>query len=103
MSINSKLPKEQLIEMYRKMLRIRKFELKVTELFLKGHISGTIHQYHGEEAVAVGVISNLNRDDKIMLTHRPHGQSITKGLDPKKAMAEILGRADGCTKGKGGS
>ncbi|MBA7523071.1 Acetoin:2,6-dichlorophenolindophenol oxidoreductase subunit alpha [subsurface metagenome] len=98
-----KLPKEQLVEMYRKMVRIRKFELKLNELFLRGLIPGTIHLCHGQEAVAVGTVSCLNKRDKIMLTHRPHGAAIAKGLDPKKMMAEILGKSDGCTKGKGGS
>ena len=98
-----KLPKEQLVEMYRKMVRIRKFELKISELFLRGLVPGTIHLCHGQEAVAVGAVSCLNKQDKIMLTHRPHGAAIAKGLDPKKMMAEILGKLDGCTKGKGGS
>ncbi len=89
--------------MYRKMVRIRKFELKVNELFLKGLIPGTIHLSHGQEAVAVGAISPLEKKDKVMLTHRPHGHALAKGIEPKFLMAEILGKEGGCCRGKGGS
>lgn len=97
------VPKEQLVEMYRKMIRIRKFELEVSNVFLKGYIPGTIHLYNGEEAVAVGAISCLRKDDVVLLTHRPHGHAIAKGMESKKLMAEIVGRVGGCTRGKGGS
>jgi len=99
----NKLSKSLLIEMYRKIVRIRAFEAKVTQLFLRGLVPGTIHLSTGQEAVAVGATSCLRPTDRVMLTHRPHGQALAKGMDPKKLLAEILGRADGCCHGKGGS
>jgi len=95
--------RDNLIEMYRMMVRIRKFELKVNELFLKGLIPGTIHLSHGQEAVAVGAVSCLRKSDIILTTHRPHGHALAKGMDPRKLMAEILGKKSGCCMGKGGS
>ena len=89
--------------MYRKMLEIRFFEEKVFELYAQNLVPGTIHLYAGEEAVAVGVCSNLRRDDYITSTHRGHGHCIAKGADLKRTMAEILGKKTGYCKGKGGS
>lgn len=99
----SAINKDTLVEMYRMMVRIRKFELKVNELFLKGLIPGTIHLSHGQEAVAVGAISCLSKNDRILTTHRPHGHALAKGMDPRRLMAEILGKKSGCCMGKGGS
>lgn len=90
-------------QMYRTMVRIRLFEKKVNELFLKGLVPGTIHLYAGEEAVAVGVCSALDSTDIILGTHRPHGHALAKGIDPNNIMAEILGKTGGCCKGRGGS
>ena len=89
--------------MYRDMVRIRKFEEKVYLLFLEGKVFGTIHQYQGQEAVAVGVCSALRREDCITSTHRPHGHCIAKGVPLNRMMAELFARADGCCKAKGGS
>ncbi len=91
------------MQMYRDMVRIRKFEEKVYLLFLEGKVLGTIHQYQGQEAVAVGVCSALRRDDCITSTHRPHGHCIAKGVALDSMMAELFGRATGCCKAKGGS
>jgi TPP-dependent pyruvate/acetoin dehydrogenase alpha subunit len=101
--MRDKLPKLLLLELYRKMVRIRAFEAKVTQLFLKGLVPGTIHLSTGQEAVAVGATGCLRLTDRVMLTHRPHGQALAKGMDPKRLLAEILGREDGCCRGKGGS
>lgn len=95
--------KEFLLGLYRKMVLIRKFEERVKFLFLEGIMPGTIHQYQGQEACAVGVCATLNADDVITSTHRPHGHCIAKGLSIKEMMAELFGRTTGCCKGKGGS
>jgi len=84
-----KLEKEKLLEMYEKMLRIRRFEMKVEELHIQGILPGLKHLYIGEEAVAVGVISTLRKDDYIASTHRGHGHCIAKGGDIKKMIAEL--------------
>ena len=95
--------KEQLTYMYRKMLEIRFFEEKVYELYGQNLVPGTIHLYAGEEAVAVGVCTNLRNDDYLISTHRGHGHCIAKGARLDKTMAEILGKETGYCKGKGGS
>jgi len=101
--LNLDLSREKLIEMLRKMIEIRFFEEKVFELYAQNLVPGTIHLYAGEEAVAVGVCSNLRKDDYITSTHRGHGHCIAKGADLKRTMAEILGKKSGYCKGKGGS
>jgi len=93
----------QLLEMYRTMLTIRKFDLRAVEEFHAGNIPGGVHAYIGQEAVAVGVCAALRRDDKIVSTHRGHGHTIAKGADIKRMMAELFGRIDGYCHGKGGS
>ncbi|UCC34074.1 MAG: thiamine pyrophosphate-dependent dehydrogenase E1 component subunit alpha, partial [Candidatus Bathyarchaeota archaeon] len=92
-----------MIEMYRKLTEIRLFEEKVFELYGQNLVPGTIHLYTGEEAVAVGVVANLRKDDYILSTHRGHGHCIAKGSRLDRTMAEILGRRTGYCKGKGGS
>src|SRR6056297_1153047 len=103
MPASKKLSAEQLVEMYDTMLTIRAFEEKVAYFFSRGMIHGTTHLYIGEEATAVGVISNLTDKDLITSTHRGHGHTIAKGIDINKMMAELLGKEDGYCKGKGGS
>lgn len=99
----SGFPKDLLERFYTTMYRIRCFENKVEEKFLAGEIPGFVHLYIGEEAIATGVIANLNRKDYIQSTHRGHGHTIAKGADLKRMMAEIFGKKEGCCKGKGGS
>lgn len=82
---------------------IRRFEEKVVELFQKGLIRGATHVYLGEEAIAVGACGAISEDDLITSTHRGHGHVIAKGLDVKRMMAELLGKATGYCNGKGGS
>ena len=71
-----------LLEMYRRMVRIRHFELSAIDLFKRGEVKGTIHPYIGQEASAVGVCMALRQDDLISGTHRSHGHNIAKGADP---------------------
>jgi pyruvate dehydrogenase E1 component alpha subunit len=97
------LTTEMLLGMYRTMLRIRLFEERVDELMMKGLIHGTTHLYVGMEAVATGVCSALQPRDCITSNHRGHGHCIAKGADLKRMMAELLGKATGYCKGKGGS
>ncbi len=93
----------RLVGMYERMLTIRKFEEKAIALYEQGHIRGNVHPCIGQEAVSVGVCVNLRRDDYMTSTHRGHGNCLAKGADPKRMMAELLGRAAGYCKGKGGS
>jgi len=97
------LEKTKLLEMYRRMLDIRYFEEKVFELYGQNLVPGTIHLYTGQEAIAVGVCTNLRDDDYITSTHRGHGHCIAKGAQLDRVMAEILGKKTGYCKGKGGS
>ena len=94
---------EFLLGLYRRMLLIRHFEERVKFLFLEGVMPGTIHQYQGEEACAVGVCAALHEDDVITSTHRPHGHALAKGVSVQAMMAELFGKVTGCCKGKGGS
>ena len=97
------LKDEEIIEMYRKMLTIRRFEERAIKEFHDGTLIGFIHSYIGQEAIAVGVCSNLRTDDRIVSNHRGHGHCIAKGADMKRMMAEIFGKKTGYCKGKGGS
>lgn len=92
-----------LMDIFRSMMLIREFELKVNRLFLQGKLPGTIHLSHGQEATAVGVCTSLASDDFIAITHRGHGQALAKGVSPNALMAELFGKATGCCGGKGGS
>ena len=97
------LTHEELIKLYSTMATIRRFEeTALYEVGARG-ISGAVHSSAGEEAGATGLITQLRPDDYIASTHRGHGHSIAKGVDPKRMMAEIIGRTTGTNKGKGGS
>src|SRR5437764_14645261 len=85
------------------MLLIRRFEEKAAEAYALGKIGGFLHLYIGEEAVAVGATSVLRPDDYAISAYREHGHCLAKGSDPKRVMAELHGRRDGLSKGKGGS
>jgi TPP-dependent pyruvate/acetoin dehydrogenase alpha subunit len=95
--------KTELVEMLRKMIMIRAFDLLAIELRKAKRIYGALHPYVGEEAVAVGVCAALRPSDRITSTHRGHGHCIAKGADINRMMAELFGRVDGYCKGKGGS
>ena len=98
-----KMEKEQARWIYKTMNEIRFFQEKVHKIFSDGRIPGFVHLYVGEEAVATGVMSQLNDDDYITSTHRGHGHAIAKGCDLNGMMAEIMGKRDGLGHGKGGS
>ncbi len=97
------LSKKQQIDLFNTMLTIRRFEERLYEEFYAGSITGFVHSYIGEEAVATGVIAHLKKEDRIVSHHRGHGHCIAKGADMKRMMAEIYGRKTGYCKGKGGS
>src|SRR5437867_1097879 len=97
------LSKNRLIDMYRQMVLIRKFEDRAAGFYREGKIGGFLHLYIGEEAVGVGAIAALEPQDYIITHYRDHGQAIARGLDPKRLMAELLGRSTGVSEGKGGS
>ena len=87
----------------RTMLRIRRFEERCAELYGEGKIRGFLHLYIGEEAVAVGVMEALSAEDTILATYREHGQALARGLPMGAVMAEMFGKVEGCSRGRGGS
>jgi pyruvate dehydrogenase E1 component alpha subunit len=95
--------RSELLELYRGMLTIRRFEERLEQLVSRGALAGVVHLYIGQEATAVGVCSTLRPDDVITSTHRGHGHLIAKGADVRRMMAELFGKATGQCKGKGGS
>jgi TPP-dependent pyruvate/acetoin dehydrogenase alpha subunit len=91
------------VEILRRMLLSREFDSRLANLYTRGLIRGSSHPAIGQEAVAVGACAALRADDYITSTHRGHGHAIAKGADPRRMMAELLGRVDGYCRGKGGS
>ncbi len=90
-------------DLLEKMLLIRRFEEKAAELYAMGKIGGFCHLYIGQEAVGVGAVSVLAPEDYIFCSYREHAQALARGMDPGAIMAELCGKATGCSKGKGGS
>jgi pyruvate dehydrogenase E1 component alpha subunit len=95
--------RELLINLLYQMILIRRFEEKCAESYSLGKIGGFCHLYIGQEAVAVGAISALRPDDYVLTSYREHGHAIAKGMSPDEVMAELYGKAGGCSAGKGGS
>lgn len=93
----------ELVELYRRMLLIREAETRCGALFAEGVIPGFIHLSDGQEAVSVGVMASLRPDDTISSTHRGHGHALAKGLSLDGFFRELMGKADGACKGRGGS
>ncbi|MBI4640962.1 MAG: pyruvate dehydrogenase (acetyl-transferring) E1 component subunit alpha [Candidatus Tectomicrobia bacterium] len=98
-----RLLKKEMIDLYYKMLLIRRFEEKAAEMYTLGKIGGFCHLYIGQEAVAVGAISPLREDDYVISSYREHGHCLAKGSDPKRVMAELFAKETGICKGLGGS
>ena len=99
----SNYSKEQLLDFYRQMVKVREFELRAINERRAGLIPGFIHSCVGQEATAVGACAALNQDDVITSTHRGHGHLVAKGGEPKFMMAELAARSTGYCGGKGGS
>ncbi len=91
------------LALLRSMLLQRRFEERTAEAYALGRIGGFCHLYIGQEAVSTGTISVLRADDYIITTYRDHGQALARGMSPRSVMAELFGKIDGCSRGKGGS
>jgi pyruvate dehydrogenase E1 component alpha subunit len=100
---SSRLDAELARRLMGQMLLLRRFEEKAAEMYALGKIGGFLHLYIGQEAVAVGATSAIRPDDYAIASYREHGQCLAKGSDPRRIMAELFGRRDGLSKGKGGS
>ncbi len=97
------LDRETLVALYYQMLLVRRFEEKSAESYSMGKIGGFCHLYIGQEAVAIGAISAVRKDDYVLTSYREHAHALAKGMTPESVMAELYGKATGCSKGKGGS
>ena len=95
--------REHGLELLRDMIRIRRFEERCAQLYGQGKIRGFLHLYSGEEAVAVGALRALRPEDALVATYREHGQALVRGIPARAVMAEMYGKATGCSRGRGGS
>jgi pyruvate dehydrogenase E1 component alpha subunit len=102
-TVTPALQPDQVLARLRTMLLIRNFEEKAAELYSAGKIRGFLHLYIGEEAVAAGVMPVLSAEDNVVATYREHGQALARGVAPGAIMAEMFGRTNGCSRGRGGS
>jgi pyruvate dehydrogenase E1 component alpha subunit len=101
--VNAALSAGERVELYRRMVRIRRFEERSLRAYQAKKIGGFLHLYIGQEAVAVGCCSLMGGDDHVITAYRDHGHAIAVGMDTKPLMAELYGKVTGCSKGKGGS
>jgi pyruvate dehydrogenase E1 component alpha subunit len=97
------LSRQHLLDLLKQMVRIRRFEDKCAELYTQEKIRGFLHLYDGEEAVAVGIIPVLEKRDRVVATYREHGQALVRGVPMPTVMAEMYGKREGCSRGRGGS
>jgi pyruvate dehydrogenase E1 component alpha subunit len=95
--------REHGLHLLKEMLRIRRFEEKCVELYSAAKIRGFLHLYIGEEAVAVGAMQTLEPDDTIVAAYREHGHALARGISARSLMAEMFGKVEGCSRGRGGS
>ena len=103
MKVRDQRSKTELLDLYRCMRLIRLFEEKAGQMYQRGKIRGFMHLYIGEEAIAAGAVAALSKQDYIVTHYRDHGHALARGIEPKYAMAELFGKATGCSAGKGGS
>jgi pyruvate dehydrogenase E1 component alpha subunit len=101
--INAKLSKERKAKLLTEMVRIRRFETESLRQYNKGKVGGFLHLYNGQESVAVGCVSLMGDDDHVITAYRDHGHALAVGMSMNECMAELFGKATGCSKGKGGS
>jgi pyruvate dehydrogenase E1 component alpha subunit len=101
--VSARTDVELVRQMLSQMMLIRRFEERAAEMYALGKIGGFLHLYIGQEAVAVGATAALRPDDYVISSYRDHGHCLAKGSDPRRVMAELFGRRDGLSKGKGGS
>jgi len=97
------LSRAHALDLLKQMIRVRRFEEKCFELYTQEKIRGFLHLYDGEEAIAVGAIPVLEQRDRIVATYREHGQALVRGVSMKAAFAEMYGKQEGCSRGRGGS
>src|ERR1700731_1780802 len=102
-AINKMLSAEDKVRLLREMCRIRRFEQTSLKYYNLGRMGGFLHLYSGQEAVAVGTVSLLDENDHIITAYRDHGHALAVGMTMNECMAELYGKATGCSKGKGGS
>jgi pyruvate dehydrogenase E1 component alpha subunit len=98
-----RLSREHVLDLLKQMIRIRRFEDKCAELYTQEKIRGFLHLYDGEEAVAVGVIPVLEKHDRVVATYREHGHALVRGVPMGACLAEMYGKREGCSRGRGGS
>jgi pyruvate dehydrogenase E1 component alpha subunit/2-oxoisovalerate dehydrogenase E1 component len=101
--VSASIDRDHGLGLLRQMVLIRRFEEKAAELYTVGKIRGFLHLYIGEEAVAVGTMQALTPEDNVVATYREHGQALARGMEAGSVMAEMYGKAGGCSRGRGGS
>jgi pyruvate dehydrogenase E1 component alpha subunit len=101
--VNANLTPDEKMGILRQMLRIRRFEQVSLKYYNQGAMGGFLHLYNGQEAVAVGTVSLLGKNDHVITAYRDHGHALAVGMGMNECMAELLGKATGCSRGKGGS
>jgi pyruvate dehydrogenase E1 component alpha subunit len=101
--VTAELTRDEGLRLLHEMLRIRRFEERCVELYSAAKIRGFLHLYIGEEAIAAGVCGSLTADDTVVATYREHGHALARGMSARSIMAEMFGKVDGCSRGRGGS
>ena len=101
--INAQLSKEEKVGLFRTIVGIRRFEERSLQAYNQGKIGGFLHLYIGQEAVAAGIVSLMEKNDHIITAYRDHGHALAVGMSMNECMAELFGKYTGCSKGKGGS